>query len=32
MNAIDIQSLSQRFGRVQALDAVSFSVGKGELC
>ena len=31
MNAIDIQSLSKRFGRVQALDAVSFSVGKGEL-
>ena len=31
MNAIDIRSLSKRFGRVQALDAVSFSVGKGEL-
>lgn len=31
MNAIDIHSLSKRFGRVRALDAVSFSVGKGEL-
>ena len=31
MNAIDIQRLSKSFGRVRALDAVSFSVGKGEL-
>lgn len=31
MKAIDIRCLSKRFGRVQALDAVSFSVGKGEL-
>lgn len=31
MNAIDIHGLSKSFGRVRALDAVSFSVGKGEL-
>lgn len=31
MNAIEIDKLSKRFGDVQALDAVSFSVAKGEL-
>ncbi len=31
MRAIDIHSLSKNFGRVRALDAVSFSVEKGEL-
>lgn len=31
MKAIDIHSLSKSFGRVRALDAVSFSVEKGEL-
>lgn len=31
MNAIEIDRLSKRFGDVQALDAVSFSVAKGEL-
>ncbi len=31
MKAIDIHGLSKRFGRVRALDAVSFSVEKGEL-
>ncbi len=31
MKAIDIHDLSKSFGRVRALDAVSFSVGKGEL-
>lgn len=31
MKAIDIHDLSKSFGRVRALDAVSFSVEKGEL-
>ena len=31
MKAIDIRGLSKRFGRVRALDAVSFSVERGEL-
>lgn len=31
MKAIDIRGLSKRFGRVCALDAVTFSVEKGEL-
>lgn len=31
MKAIDIHNLSKSFGRVHALDAVSFSVEKGEL-
>lgn len=31
MKAIDIHDLSKSFGRVRALDAVSFSVKKGEL-
>lgn len=31
MNAIEINNLSKSFGNLQALDAVSFSVGRGEL-
>lgn len=31
MNAIEVNNLSKSFGRVRALDAVSFSVGRGEL-
>lgn len=31
MNAIEVDSLSKRYGKVQALRDVSFSVGKGEM-
>lgn len=31
MNAIEVNNLSRRYGKVQALKAVSFSVGRGEL-
>lgn len=31
MNAIEINNLSKRYGKVQALDSVSFAVGQGEL-
>ena len=31
MNAIEVNSLSKRYGKVQALRDVSFSVGKGEM-
>ncbi|SUB86919.1 Uncharacterized ABC transporter ATP-binding protein YbhF [Prevotella denticola] len=31
MNAIEVDSLSKRYGKVQALHDVSFSVGKGEI-
>lgn len=31
MNAIEVNSLSKRYGKVQALHDVSFSVGKGEM-
>lgn len=31
MEAVEVDRLSKRFGRVQALDAVSFTVGAGEL-
>lgn len=31
MNAFEVHNLSKSFGRVRALDAVSFSVGRGEL-
>ena len=31
MNAIQVRNLSKSFGAVRALDAVSFSVEKGEL-
>ena len=30
-NAIEVQGVSKRYGRVQALEDVSFSVGKGEV-
>ena len=31
MNAIEVRNVSKRYGKVQALDDVSFSVGKGEV-
>jgi len=31
MGAIDVHNLSKSYGKVQALDSVSFSVGRGEL-
>ena len=31
MEAIEVEGLSKRFGAVQALDAVTFSVHRGEL-
>ena len=31
MNAIEVNGISKRYGRVQALDRVSFTVGRGEL-
>ena len=31
MNAIEVNSLSKRYGKVQALRDVSFSVGRGEV-
>lgn len=31
MDAIEVYRISKRFGRVQALDEVSFSVGRGEM-
>ena len=31
MNAIEVNQISKRYGKVQALDEVSFSVGKGEV-
>ena len=29
MNAIEVKNVSKSYGRVQALDDVSFSVGRG---
>jgi len=31
MNAIEVNQIAKRYGKVQALDEVSFSVGKGEM-
>ena len=31
MNAIEVNQIAKRYGKVQALDEVSFSVGKGEV-
>ena len=31
MNAIEVTNISKNYGKVRALDGVSFSVGKGEV-
>ena len=31
MNAIEVKNVSKNYGRIKALDDVSFSVGKGEV-
>ena len=32
MNAIEVNQIAKSYGKVQALDEVSFTVGKGEVC